>query len=264
MIINKATPSALCGLWNERKRSLSDHPYIAEVATALINGIYEEFEESLVLARAFLTIPYKSLPTHQREFAAELARSVQLEDLLAPHTPVHSLVASRGRLSEWNSLSESHGHVAIPLLSEKFVDSIPMMSRLLKDLGLPLTWVQDPGAVLERQMLGSEAGCFWIADPVGAVDDLGRKIIPAQDFVTGHSVRSVFAVGGVMFGGAVLTLIFFTRDPVESRAVRAFMPLINYIKALVVSRCSISRVFPSELLSNTQEEIRLTQTGGMR
>lgn len=255
MLLSQATPSALQQLWEPRKQAIGDRPFLADVARHLVDGIYEGFEESLVLARAFITVPYELLPPRQQDFAAGLAGSFQLQHELGPHTPVHSLIATRGRLPEWNRLTDSRGHVAIPLLSDKFVGSIPMMSRLLKDLGLPLAWVQDPGAVLERQMLGSEVGCFWIADPEKAVDELGRKIITAQDFVSGYSVRSVFAVGGIVLGGAVLTLIFFSRDAVESRAVRAFMPLFSGLKAIVTSRCSISRVFPPDASPTIPPEV---------
>jgi hypothetical protein len=158
MKLSQATPTVLRDLWDERKTSIGDHPYISVLAQTIIDGIYERFEESLVMARAFLTVPYQILPERQRKFAANLARTVHMEDDLGPNTPVHSLIASRGRLTEWNDPRRSRGHIAIPLLSEAFVSTIPMMSRLLKEFGLPLTWVQDPGVVMERQTIGSEVG----------------------------------------------------------------------------------------------------------
>jgi hypothetical protein len=246
MKLSQATPVAVGDVWTARAVSLSARPYVAEVATTVVDGLYERFAESLVMARAFLTVPYQILPERQRQFATNLARSVRLENLLGPNTPIHSLLATRGCVAEWNNPLQSRGHVAIPLLSEAFVSSIPMMSRLLKELGLPLTWVQDPGAVMERQMVGSESGSFFVADPANALDELGRKIIAAQEFVASHSVRSVFAVGGVVFGGAVFVLIFFGREPIESRAARAFMPLISQIKGTLIARCSMSRIFLPE------------------
>ena len=243
MRLSRATPSLILDLWEQCRHTVGDHPYISELATAIVDDLYVEFAESLVLIRAFLTVPYENLPAFQHDYASRLALSVDLEDLLQPHTPVHTLIATRGRDPEWNHIQASRGHVAIPLLSDDFVESIPMMSRLLNDLGLPLSWAQDPGTILERYMLGSEVGCFWVADPVNAVDKLERKIISAQDFVLDHSVHAVFAVGGILFGGAVFTLIFFAQDPVESRTPRAFMPLINQMKGTMVSSCSISRIF---------------------
>lgn len=244
MKLCQATPSIVCDAWAGGAAALPQRPNIAEVAMALVDGLYGTFEESLVMARAFLTVPYQTLPERQQRFAANLARSFALEDLLKPHTPVHSLLATRGRMPQWNHPGESQGHVAIPLLSESFVSSIPMMSRLLKALGLPLSWVQEPGTDMERQMIGSQVGVFFVEDPTNATDELGRKIIPAQDFVAGHSVRSIFAVGGVAFGGAVFVIIFFSQDPVVLRTAQAFMPLVSQVKGILVSRCSMSRVFP--------------------
>ena len=103
---------------------------------------------------------------------------------------------------------------------------------------------------MEREMIGSQVGSFYVADPTNATDELGRKIIPAQDFVADYAVRSIFAVGGVTFGGAVFVLIFFSGDPVESRTARAFMPVISQVKGLLISRCSMSRVFLPEALPN--------------
>ncbi len=246
MKLSQATPAVVYDAWTERASSISERPCISEVAQSVVDGLYERFEESLVLVRSFLTVPYQSLPGREREFAANLARSVQLEDLLAPHTPVFCLLATRGAIAEWNDPRESRGHVAIPLLSESFVASFPMLAMLFKKLGMPLTWAQEPGANMQKWMTGYDVGLFFVEDPASAINELGRKVIPAQEFVAGHSVRSAFAVGGTIFGGAVFVLTFFGRDPVESRTARAFLPLINQVKGTLISRCSMSRVFLPE------------------
>lgn len=243
MQLASASPITVLNLWDGQRRVLSDEPRIAEVGEAIVEGLYAQFEESLALVRAFLTIPHGLLPPSKRGFAERLARSVGQEADLGAHTPVHTLLATRGRRPEWNSPETSTGHVAIPLLSDKFVGGIPMMARLLKDLGLPLSWVQDAGAELKHQLLGAEAGCFWVGDAATARDELGRKIIPGEQFVAEQAVKSVFAVGGVVFGGAVLSLIFFSTEPVEMRVARGFMPLVNALKAIIVGRCSMSNVF---------------------
>ncbi|MBI5477574.1 MAG: hypothetical protein HY906_01890 [Deltaproteobacteria bacterium] len=243
MRLLETTPATIRELWNECGPRLGPSPYVDEVAAAAVSALYERFAESLVLARAFLTIPFQHLPGRQQAFATAAARAVGLDAELRPTTPVHSLLATRGCDERWNDARRSSGHVAIPLLSEAFVGSIPMMSRLLKALGLPLTWVQDPGAMMARQVLGAETGFFHVEDASSAIDELGRKIIPAQEFVARHAVSSVFAVGGAAFGGALLVLIFFSRDRVGPGTVRVFMPLVNLLKAVLIERCSTTRVF---------------------
>jgi hypothetical protein len=243
MRITEANPINIRQLWSSCASRIATSPYLDDITAAVVGELYEQFADSLVMVRAFITVPFEYLPERQREFARELARSVQLEALLNSNTPVHSLLATRGCIDDWNDPRKSRGHVAIPLLSEAFVDSIPMMSRLLKELGLSLTWVHDPGAVLLRQTIGAEVGYFHVEDAPSATDELGRKIIAAQEFVSNYGVKSVFAVGGVVFGGAVLVLIFFSRDRVEPRIVRTFMPLTNFLKAAMISQCSLSKAF---------------------
>jgi PAS domain S-box-containing protein len=241
--ITETTPAAILQIWDNCATRVADSRHLDDVTTVVAGELYERFSDSLALVRAFFTIPYPALPERQREFALELARSVQLESLLGRTTPVLTLLATRGCVEDWNDTRKSRGHVAIPLLSEDFVASIPMMSRLLKELGLPLTWVQDPGAAVARQTIGAEVGFFCVEDAAITVDELGRKVIAAQEFVSSYSVRSVFAVGGSVLGGGVLIFIFFSRDRVETSNVRAFMPLINLIKSGIVSQCSLSEIF---------------------
>jgi hypothetical protein len=243
MKLSQATPATIRDAWLGRASTVAARPTIAAVAEAAASGVYEKFADSLVLARAFLTVPYSVLPGRHRSFAKAMARSAGLGELLVPHTPVHCLLATRGRLSDWNDPRRSRDHVAIPLLSDDFVASIPMIACLLKELGLPLTWLESPGPTMERRMIGSHVGSFFVADPAHAVDELGRRVVPARGFVAEHSVRSVFAVGGAVFGGSVLTLIFFCTEPLGSRHARAFMPLVSHMKGLLVSRCSIARTF---------------------
>ncbi len=246
MKLSQVTPSIVRDTWTHSALPVAFRPFIADVLSDAMAGMFAMFEESLVLARAFLTIPYRLLPPRQQAAALTLATSVHLESLLGPSTPVLCLLASGGEIPAWNDPKSSRGHVAIPLLSDDFVASIPMISRLLKELGLPLSWVQDTGAATDRQMFGAEVGVFLVADAASALDDRGRQIIPAQDFVAAHSVRSVFAVGGMVFGGTALILVFFSRDTLDLRTARAFMPLVNQIKGLCIARCSVSHVFSPE------------------
>ena len=254
MKLSTATPASLREIWVERSKRFPRRPSLATVASAIVNGVYEQFEESIVLARAFFTVPYCMLPERQSKFAADIARAAGRDNELKDNTPVNTLLATRGRAPEWNDVQKSRGHVAIPLLSNEFVSSIPMISQLLKDLGLPLSWVLETEGDTEGLALGSEAGFFFVEDPKVTVDELGRNIIPAQDFVIEYSVNSVFAVGGVVFGGTVFVLLFFGCDRLKSRTVRAFLPLVNMVKGTLVSKCSMSRIFDPEEAPNGNKQ----------
>lgn len=244
MRLDQASPALIAEIWTAASGTLRARPCVSEFAEAALDGLYGCFRESLVLARAFLTIPAATLPpTLRREAEALAARSGQ-SHLLSPHTPVACLIASRGREPAWNDWRQSRGHQAIPLLSTEFVAAIPMMARLLRELGLPLTWMQDPGADLQRQTLGPEVGLFLVEEARSAVDEAGRPVITGQDFVTAYSVQSVFAVGGATFGGSAFTMIFFADERIDQRTGRAFMPLVNQIKADILMHGSMGCVFP--------------------
>jgi hypothetical protein len=246
MTLSQATPAVVHDARTARAISISGRPSISVAARSIADGLCERFEESPVLVRSFLTVPCQDLPGRRRGIAAGLARSVQLEDLLTPRTPVLSLLATRGSVSDWNDPRESRGHAAIPFLSESFVASIPMLAMLLEQPGLPPTWVQDRSANMRKWMTGHDAGPFYAERPASAIDELGRKIAPAREFAAGHAVRSAFPAGGAVFGGAVFVPVFFGRDPAGSRTARAFPPLVNQVKGAPISRRSMSRVFLPE------------------
>ena len=243
MRLKDTTTTTICELWADCASRVGPSPYLEDVAEVIVDRLYHQFADALVMARAFVTPPFQSLPRRQRDFATAVARSVNLEALIEPHTPIYSLLATRGSESDWNDVRNSREHLAIPLLSEAFVESSPMMAELFRQLGLPFTWAPDPGPTTSIRTFGREAGFFIVEDARTATDDLGRKLIPAGDFVSAHKVKSVFAVGGRVFGGAVLVIIMFSREQLTVRIARIFMPLVNLLKATMISKCSMVRVW---------------------
>ncbi len=73
---------------------------------------------------------------------------------------VLSLLGTRGEDMRWNDRRNSQGHVGIPLVSADFIDAIPMMSRLLKELGLDLNWIASDDT--ESIMTHTVARVRWI------------------------------------------------------------------------------------------------------
>ena len=94
--------------------------------------IYEEFKESLVLVRMFLTIFYEELPEFNRKIVVNLAEEKGIASELQDDTPVLSLIGTRGENPEWDDRKKSKGHLEIPLISVKFIDSVPMLSPYVK------------------------------------------------------------------------------------------------------------------------------------
>jgi hypothetical protein len=154
---------------------------------------------------------------------------------LRPDTPVLSLLGTRGARPEWNSRHHSKGHIGIPLASAEFVDAIPMIASLIKELGVAI--VQDPAVetTIVTHRLGNAAGLFYVPDASTATDSHGRRIIAAADFVAEHEVKTVFGFGGVYaLTRTFVVAVVFARDTVARLQAERFMRLANLFKAVTM------------------------------
>jgi hypothetical protein len=192
----------------------------AQLCTA---KLYQQFKESMVLVRVFATVPYGRLPTTNKASVDKLALSKQVNHLLHPQTSVLSLFGSSGINAAWNDRKQSRGHVGIPLVSAAFIEAIPMMSRLLKQLGVRLDWITSNDSQVITKAVGSMSGFFYVADAASEVDIQGRKIIAAQDFVNTYGVKTVFGFGGGYLGTDTFTVtIIFLRDLFQQSKAELF------------------------------------------
>lgn len=162
-----------------------------------------------VLVRLYTTIKYEELDPGLREFGAKLVEGHQL----LPTTRCLTLLATKGQRPEWNSRTTSVGHRTIPLPSTQVVETIPMVSQLLAQLGLDVGTVVKPDSVLLLEAEQHTYGVFYVPEAKGS------PYIPAQEsFVLPYDVRSVLGFGGLLPGGDVFAVLMFCRVPVP-RAV---------------------------------------------
>jgi hypothetical protein len=105
-----------------------------------------------------------------------------------------------------------------------------MMSRLLKQLGFDLSWIDSKDTEIVTKTMGAMSGVFYVPDAKTTVDVKGRKIIAATEFVENYSVKTVFGVGGAYMGGTFITIIVFTRESLEKSLVEPFILVVNYFK----------------------------------
>jgi hypothetical protein len=198
-----------------------------QVAAQAFCGLFTEQFSSVVLARMFVVVPLASLPAGEKAFARELVHG---DERLTDSTPVLSLLGTRGSEAEWNDRSASRAHLAIPLLDSSFVQDAPMIAKLLADLEVDLKNLDDGRLVVTRRMLGGRNASFFVADAPEAVDAKGRAIIPAQDFVRRHSVRTVFGMGGAYVDGMMVITIIFSQEALPRLTVDRFPSLISNFK----------------------------------
>ncbi len=231
-------------LHNQITSRLAGSAALEEAAQRYVSVLYESLSESIVLARLFATIPFGKLPGPNREFVVNLAQSAGIAELMKEETLVLSLMGTRGRKPEWNDRRMSRGHVGIPLASSDFIGRIPMMSRLLKQLGAGIDWIDRSDTSLVARTFQSMSGVFHVLDARTEVDSQNRKIIAAQDFVEAEGVKTVFGIGGCYLGTSIFfTTIVFLSEPLERAAAERFMLQANKFKAATLSLIDEEKIF---------------------
>ncbi len=218
--------------------------FLDEIAQSITNTIYQYFEESVVLVRLYVTMPYGQLSPIGTNFVNGLAQATNNNEFINPKTPILSLMGTSGKEPEWNSRLQSKGHVAIPLISKEFIDGIPMMARLLRDLGLNIDGLDKDDQKLTSNVLSNLQGLFLVENAATKIDDLGRKIIAAQDFVQQYGVKSVFGLGGKLtIANNFVVLVCFTKEDLEKTKSSMFLLLNSPIKSLVQKAVMANKLF---------------------
>ena len=212
-------------------------------AQRAVEFLYNEFENSALL-RVYATVKFAKLPADNQAFVRKLATQTGVLNELKDNTLVLSLLGTRGRKREWNDRRSSQGHIGIPLVSAKFVESIPMISRLLSEFGILANWFgEDDATELITKTLGRLGAVFHVADAATQRDAAQRLIIPAQDFVAAERIKSVFGVGGAYMDGTVCAFLLFTRESLDRATADRFLPLINYFKTGTVPLVGSGKFF---------------------
>lgn len=207
-------------------QSMAGSEFLEDAAQRAVSVLYDRFRGAVPLVRLYATVPFGELPSSNRDFVSQLLKSKGAGAADAK-TLVLSLLGTRGDQTGWNDRRSSQGHVGIPLVDAAFVHGIPMVANLLEQLGLALK--SDDGRIhgfAEKSTLFS--GVFHVPDARSAADDLGRKVIPAQDFVAAQGIKSVFGCGALYpLSSVMMALILFTRESLPRSSADAFGPLAS-------------------------------------
>lgn len=222
-------------LLSEVQGAVSGCTSLEEAAGKVLDLVMSQMGESIVLTRLFATVAHGQLPSENQKFVQRLVAGMAVGETLNDETPILSLIASRGAKPAWNDRRQSVGHVGIPLVSADFVESIPMISRLLAEVGFEMDWLGADSPGIDVETFSNLSGVFYVRDAQSAVDKQGRKIISAQDFVREAGVKTVFGVaGGFAIDRTFLALLFFCNETIEKSQASQFLPLLSKIKAETV------------------------------
>jgi hypothetical protein len=214
----------------KRTAGISGFPTLEEAAQTFVEGLYADFSSS-VLVRLYTTIPYSSLSPSTKQFADKIAKSAGVNEQLRPETNVLCLMGTTGKRSAWRDRTQSRGHLAIPLVSSKFVEKIPMITRLLNEFGIGLDWLNegDQNTIIAKSM-GRMATVFYVPDAATFRDSMNRLVIPMQDFVSENNVKTVFGVGGAYANNQICAVLFFVSETLDRTVVDRFLPIVNFFK----------------------------------
>jgi hypothetical protein len=243
-LISNLSLKELVALNDQLTGQLAGCTALEEAAQQYMSILYGALGESIILVRLFATIPFGELPEWNKEFVRRLAGSTGISEQIKEETLVLSLLGSRGAKTGWNDRRDSQGHIGIPLASSDFIDRIPMMSRLLKQLGGGIDWIDSSDTGLVAKTFKDLNGVFYVRDASTEEDNQGRKIISAQDFVETEKVKTVFGIGGCYLGTSIFfTNIVFVREFLEKDMAERFMLQANKFKTATLRLVNAGKIF---------------------
>lgn len=243
MKVSQATPGTVGDVWADVETVVKQSSHLETAAQALTQSFYDCFTESVVIVRVFVTVPFGELPFANRSFVEKLADSAGRAQDLNPQVPVLSLLGTFGQEPDWTDRRLSKRHVGIPLISSSFIGSIPMISRLLKELGVSLDWVERHDREMIIRTMGRSAGLFFVEDASGARDSQGRDIIAEQDFVLSYDIKTVFGTGGAYPNGQIVILVVFCRDRFDRTIAEQFLSMTNLFMSQTAPLAASGRIF---------------------
>ena len=202
------------------------------VASRCVQYLYEHFvdpttgKSACALARFFKTHSYDHLPeTLQSQAGATIASQAPL----LAKVKCLTLMGTVGDRPEWCDRTASAGHQAIPLTSEQAVSQIPMISQLIKGLGLDINCVLAPEDHLLMELEHKTCNVFHVPEA------LGSEYIPAQaNFVQPCGIKSVVGFGGILPSGDLFAIILFTKVAVPAETARLLKTLPLNIKMAII------------------------------
>lgn len=206
---------------------------LEEAAAGIVTGLYESLEDadlqgpSLALARFYRTISFADLEPDLQE----MAMAIPGENSAQPRAAMKclTLMGTAGIEPAWNSRHTSARHRVIPLPSHAAVDRLPMVSRLISELGMSVAKLVEATTDPLLQPEAGRARLFHVEEAQGS------PFIPDQeDFVRRYGIRSVVGFGSSLQSGDLWAVILFTRVPVSVKVARLFRMLATDIKIAIL------------------------------
>lgn len=202
-------------------------PTLEISAQRVCRFLYDELhgpdgQRACALVRCYKTHAYGSLDLDLQKFARDALGTM----VPRPTMKVLTLMATVGQSAPWNSRHLSRRHRAVPLPSPEIVEKAPMISQLIKELGLELSYVLQPSPDIVKELAGKRHGVFHVEHA------LGSPYIPAQqEFVERFGISSVLGFGGMMATDDLFAVILFATVHVPPSTAERFKSVALDVKS---------------------------------
>lgn len=215
---------------------------LREAASACLDRLFEEFSESLVLARCYTTIPFAFMPEREKESATQQASERNLSEKLGKDSTVAVLAAARGRRTEWSDPTSPFHHLAVPLLTPECLEPIPLVGRVLGATVTDLSWLKRQETLMMTDTTGGMSHLILVEDARTARGSDGASAVPDQAFVAENSVRSVISMGGRYLNGSSLVLVLYTTETLSHEQATKFPTIVNTMKTATMKAVMATQV----------------------
>lgn len=201
-----------------------------EAARGIVRHLHEVFvtndkvpTKASVLVRFYKTHAYQALDETRRHFIEASNSSVR------PTTPCLSLLATCGDEPAWNEVTQSKGHLVIPLRDRSSIAALPMVERLLQELGVDLE------SIFNREHDSVLHGVQRTCDIFHVSEAKGSPYIPAQrEFVEKYGIKSVIGFGATLPTGDLFVILLFSRAKISQDVLALFKTLALAVRIAVL------------------------------
>jgi hypothetical protein len=209
-----------------------------EASGLLVRHLYDNLfsketgHKACALVRLFKTHDFGELGEDLRRFARERLAGADEK----PGIKCLTLLATAGDQSEWNSRAGSKGHQAIPLPNETAINNAPMISQLLREMGLSSGAFVKPDSHLMLDPERTDFNVFHVPEAHGS------PYVPSQDFVRASHVNSVLGFGGLLPSRNLFAVIMFSKARISRPTAECFKSLGLMVR-MAISPFDPNRVF---------------------
>lgn len=206
----------------------SDHGSMAEAAAEITGLLYREFQEpsggpACINVRIQVSQILAALPPMFARAALEVdpAATAETPCLVGLSSNGHVDIPEGGLPEEW----------ALPITARVFAE-LPMMPRLLEQIGMELDAVTDPGRAVAIRLQHRSFNVYLATDL--AEDEVLLPNPVHRALVRDRGIKSFVAAAGVLPTGGLLLISFQTSVVVTPEIAEMLRPLATSVKATLI------------------------------